>query len=210
MFHPIYWWRRYSELDNKRLACEKPIRRQSARTDETRASFHCAFSSNELSAGFLLYYEDVNAARTKVKFTEWIFMVLVIFRNFAFSFCASGFCGFPFPLASFRIGCVGQTYNYETKYKRDISLTSKSYGRQQSKISNFDSYAKRANCFSQMNGLQTQGENIADNAGIKLAYRAMMRWLRHNKIPRLPGLHHLSPEQLFFVNFAQVSALQRQ
>ncbi|GAU91875.1 hypothetical protein RvY_04050 [Ramazzottius varieornatus] len=55
-----------------------------------------------------------------------------------------------------------------------------------------------------VNGLQTQGENIADNAGIKLAYRAMQRWLQSHKVPRLPGLHHLSPEQLFFVNFAQV------
>ncbi|OQV25628.1 Membrane metallo-endopeptidase-like 1 [Hypsibius exemplaris] len=55
-----------------------------------------------------------------------------------------------------------------------------------------------------VNGVQTQGENIADNAGIKLAYRSMSRWLLHNKIPRLPGLHHLSAEQLFFVNFAQV------
>ncbi|XP_055336820.1 membrane metallo-endopeptidase-like 1 [Paramacrobiotus metropolitanus] len=55
-----------------------------------------------------------------------------------------------------------------------------------------------------VNGMQTQGENIADNAGIKLAYRSMVRWLSHNQVPRLPGLHHLSPHQLFFVNFAQV------
>ena len=61
--------------------------------------------------------------------------------------------------------------------------------------------------FRQVNGVQTQGENIADNAGIKLAYRSMSRWLQHNKIPRLPGLHHLTAEQLFFVNFAQVCGL---
>ena len=46
------------------------------------------------------------------------------------------------------------------------------------------------------------GENIADNGGIKMAYNA---W-RASDPPaqRLPGLSDVSPEQLFFLSFAQV------
>lgn len=57
-----------------------------------------------------------------------------------------------------------------------------------------------------LNGLQTQGENIADNGGLKQAYRAYTNWLKTQteEEPRLPGLTHLSDHHLFFLNFAQV------
>ncbi|XP_063409498.1 neprilysin-4-like [Mytilus trossulus] len=59
-----------------------------------------------------------------------------------------------------------------------------------------------------LNGLQTQGENIADNGGLKQAYRAYTNWLKtlpeDNHQPRLPGLSELSDHHLFFLNFAQV------
>ncbi|XP_048585788.1 endothelin-converting enzyme homolog [Nematostella vectensis] len=54
-----------------------------------------------------------------------------------------------------------------------------------------------------VNGTKTLNENIADNGGIKLAYEAYMKWTKiHGNEKILPGLA-LSPEQLFFVGFAQ-------
>ena len=50
-----------------------------------------------------------------------------------------------------------------------------------------------------------QGENIADNGGVKQAFHAYKHWLqRHDAADEtLPGLNH-THTQLFFLNFAQV------
>ena len=53
-----------------------------------------------------------------------------------------------------------------------------------------------------VNGNLTLGENIADNGGIKLSHAAWRAAATTNE-QRLPGLPALSPEQLFFVSFAQ-------
>nr|XP_031844410.1 neprilysin-4-like isoform X2 [Nomia melanderi] len=57
----------------------------------------------------------------------------------------------------------------------------------------------------QIDGINTQGENIADNGGIKQAFRAYERWLHQNgdADETLPGLN-ATGKQLFFLNFAQV------
>lgn len=49
------------------------------------------------------------------------------------------------------------------------------------------------------------GENIADNGGLKAAYRAYVKLLEEKKVQpnRLPAVH-LTTQQLFFVSFAQV------
>ncbi|XP_064461110.1 neprilysin-1-like isoform X2 [Ornithodoros turicata] len=55
-----------------------------------------------------------------------------------------------------------------------------------------------------VNGVNTQGENIADNGGVKQAFRA---YKAHEQVsglePRLPGLN-LTHDQLFFLTYAQI------
>ncbi|KHJ98777.1 peptidase family M13 [Oesophagostomum dentatum] len=54
-----------------------------------------------------------------------------------------------------------------------------------------------------VDGRLTIGENIADNGGLRVAYEAYrMRSLRETDSPALPGLSAFSPEQLFFVAYA--------
>ncbi|XP_031625441.1 neprilysin-4-like [Contarinia nasturtii] len=61
-----------------------------------------------------------------------------------------------------------------------------------------------------VDGIITQGENIADNGGIKQAYRAYEKWLKNHcqtteciNQEHLEGLN-VTHKQLFFLNFAQV------
>ncbi|XP_047024708.1 neprilysin-4-like isoform X1 [Helicoverpa zea] len=56
-----------------------------------------------------------------------------------------------------------------------------------------------------LDGVNTQGENIADNGGVKQAFRAYLHWVQKHGVAgeTLPGLNH-THTQLFFLNFAQV------
>lgn len=50
----------------------------------------------------------------------------------------------------------------------------------------------------------TQGENIADNGGLKVAYRAYKHWaVQNGNEHRLPALNY-SVTQLFWISFAQL------
>ncbi|NXV89081.1 NEP protein, partial [Calonectris borealis] len=56
----------------------------------------------------------------------------------------------------------------------------------------------------QLSGINTLGENIADNGGIRQAYKAYKNFVKkHGKEKLLPGLE-MNHKQLFFLNFAQV------
>jgi len=54
-----------------------------------------------------------------------------------------------------------------------------------------------------INGINTQGENIADNGGLKESFRAYKRWASEQKEPELllPGLASYTQEQLFFMSY---------
>ncbi|CAG2114187.1 unnamed protein product, partial [Medioppia subpectinata] len=76
-------------------------------------------------------------------------------------------------------------------------------------------YKEKTNCFIQqysnfsvkevaqtLNGINTQGENIADNGGVIQSYRAYQKYVLENGAePQLPAID-LSPEQLFWVSSA--------
>lgn len=60
------------------------------------------------------------------------------------------------------------------------------------------------NDISQINGINTQGENIADNGGIKFAYNAYKKWSsKYGAESRLPGLQQYTPDQMFWISAAQ-------
>lgn len=91
-------------------------------------------------------------------------------------------------------GNMHQWWNNETiaKFKNRTKCFEKQYG----------SYKINGR---NLNGLQTLGENIADNGGLKAAFHAYvnLKNLEPTDLMTLPGIN-MTHRQLFFVSFAQV------
>ncbi|XP_030375885.1 neprilysin-2 isoform X2 [Scaptodrosophila lebanonensis] len=69
-------------------------------------------------------------------------------------------------------------------------------------IEQYGNYTDRATGLN-LNGINTQGENIADNGGVKESYIAYRRWTEKNgSEPKLPGLEY-TPEQMFWISAGQ-------
>ena len=62
-----------------------------------------------------------------------------------------------------------------------------------------------------LNGINTQGENIADNGGLREGFRAYKKFLSREMDGEteqaLPGLQKYTSDQMFFISFAQVMIL---
>lgn len=72
-------------------------------------------------------------------------------------------------------------------------------------------YFNRQNCIrNQYNGTETLNEDMADNMGFLVAYRAYSKWLDSNQATekKLPGFAKLTERQLFWLNLATVSCNQ--
>lgn len=70
-------------------------------------------------------------------------------------------------------------------------------------IDQFENY-KEPNTGLNVNGINTQGENIADTGGVKYAYRGYNKWVEDNgPEPTLPGLKY-NQKQLFWISVAQI------
>ncbi|KAH8381748.1 hypothetical protein KR093_011645, partial [Drosophila rubida] len=69
-------------------------------------------------------------------------------------------------------------------------------------IEQYGNYTERLTGLN-LNGINTQGENIADNGGVKESYIAYQRWVeKHGPEPKLPGLDY-TPQQMFWISAGQ-------
>ncbi|CAG9829204.1 unnamed protein product [Diabrotica balteata] len=86
---------------------------------------------------------------------------------------------------------------------REVSIE-KFYERSQCMIEQYGQYVL-PEIHIALDGYVTQGENIADNGGLKQAFRAYETWLtEHPEVDETLVNLNLTSRQLFFLNFAQV------
>jgi len=100
----------------------------------------------------------------------------------------------------------GRQYNYEGNLDNwwELETFIKFLNKTNCIIQQYGNYTVKELGNMNLNGITTQGENIADNGGIKEAYRAYDRWVqRHGNEKRLPGLD-LNQKQLFWLSSANV------
>ncbi|CAD5211350.1 unnamed protein product [Bursaphelenchus okinawaensis] len=128
------------------------------------------------------------------------------------------FFGSKFPKAT-NYGAIGSIISHEIVHGFDMQ------GRQFDKVGNRKNwwnneteseFLNRTECMIKqyashkvegtdmhIDGFGTQGENIADNGGIKQAFRAYKKYLqKEGEEPRVPGFEQFDNKQMFFISYA--------
>ncbi|KAI1285214.1 Neprilysin-1 [Halotydeus destructor] len=145
------------------------------------------------------------------------------FIQFPAGVLQSPFFNFGGP-AAINFGAIGKTIGHEIIHGFDDE------GKQYDKFGNLrdwwtsrteSEYNDRAECFINqyenfrepttglyVNGVDTQGENIADNGGVRMAYKAYRNYVKKYGLqsdPLLPGtMSRFTSDQLFFLSFASI------
>ncbi|XP_065061468.1 endothelin-converting enzyme homolog [Rhopilema esculentum] len=124
--------------------------------------------------------------------------------------------GYP---SAMKYGGIGTVIGHEITHAfDDLGRKFDKYGRlvQWWNSKDIKAFEKEANCIrnqyssysiygKHMNGKLSCGENIADNGGVKIAYQAFRKHLRNDpETKALPGLQHLSDDQLFYISFSKI------
>ncbi|XP_067135098.1 endothelin-converting enzyme 1-like [Centruroides vittatus] len=147
------------------------------------------------------------------------------FSDLNFLFIPAGIQQLPYYDAErpkfMNFGAVGHVYSHEMIHGFDMSGSLKDkYGnlknwwtdkskrefKERSKcfIDQYNSYAHECGIENTAYGKKTLSENIADNGGLRLAYLSYKKWVEdYGREKRLPCLEKYSPEQLFFISFAE-------
>lgn len=185
------------------------------------------FQNVQNANAFLVSKEDKDLRQTtdRTKWTTFPTVVNAFFepeRN-SITFPA-GILQIPFygngRLTAMNFGAIGMVIGHEITHGFDDQ------GRQSDKFGNtadwwsqetITNYLARAQCFIDqysaeeplpnvhLNGINTQGENIADNGGLREAFRAYVNYEAENGVePRLPGLDQFTARQIFFLAYANV------
>ncbi|CAG4983508.1 unnamed protein product [Colias eurytheme] len=102
----------------------------------------------------------------------------------------------------------GRRYDEEGNLKQwwSAGTLEQYHGRVQCIVQQYSQYHMQQLPNYTVHGFNTQGENIADNGGLRAALHAYHIHTRRTArpAPRLPGLPQYTPEQLFFLGFAQI------
>uniref|UniRef100_A0A914DSZ3 Uncharacterized protein n=2 Tax=Acrobeloides nanus TaxID=290746 RepID=A0A914DSZ3_9BILA len=88
----------------------------------------------------------------------------------------------------------------------DEKTIAKFINRTQCIIDQYSSFEVPEAAGLKVNGILTQGENIADNGGVKEAFRAYRSYIQKlgREEKRLPGFEGYTNDQIFFISYAQV------
>ncbi|KAK5981416.1 hypothetical protein GCK32_005806 [Trichostrongylus colubriformis] len=164
---------------------------------------------------FLEMLAKVNLIR-KTEESKYLFLISVV---------PLPFLQFPifdesFP-RSYLYGSVGFVIGHEISHSLDVQgrmFDANGEQRKWWKTKWTEEYDKRALCYKEqydnvkipkfnisLNGTKTLGENIADNEGIKIAYRAYKKYAAKSKDPvKSKSVDGFTQDQLFFLGFSQM------
>ncbi|EFX80396.1 hypothetical protein DAPPUDRAFT_304103 [Daphnia pulex] len=188
---------------------------------------------NYLNVTRFLEYGEMKGLRLPTDRTTWVTFPSVVNAFYYFFYNSitfpAGILQPPFfgkgRLAALNYGGIGAVIGHEITHGFD------DHGRQTDKDGRVNlwwtnqtltKYLQGAQCFVEqygnytfpefagteafhINGIISQGENIADNGGVREAFLAYQNYVALNgREARLPGLEQYTPEQLFFISYGNI------